>query len=600
MKKTLLTKTLLLLFALIAGSSSSWAVDQVYKSLTFPDDNSASNGLTTLQYESTWTATIGTTSWTIVNFNNNNWTNSWTYIKCGRKKGKSANTPSVASITTSAAIDEAITKVVVTLTAINASDYNSIKLYMASNSAFDANLETITVDPIPTSAGLMTITIPEAKRAANRFYKIEFDTKGTTSSNGHTGVTKVEYYYNQVSSANLDHIELGGTYVTEFYVGDTFTHDGLTVTAHYDDASSLDVTSSATFSVPDMSTPGTKTITVSYEENSITKTATYDITVKPVASAVVTLDFTTNAWGFPTEKAEGPVTYTNQGYSIILQGSSGQGYYFDADTNNLLLGKTGATLTLPAFGFNVSKIKVYGTDAASGSVKFNIFVGGEAVSTEVTSSKVTQQFAIAAEKQAVGTVYVIKVTNNNNMRITKIEVFGNGCEAGVVTDAGWATYVTSQAMRFAEGEAFAVTAAGSGSVTLAEVTDVPNNFPVLLKGEGAKTALVLETSPAAPANELSVSTGGEINGYVLANKEVGVGFYKWAGGSLTSGKVYLPASVVAGAPDFLGFGGDATGIDEVRGKTEEVRGEFYNLAGQRVAQPTKGLYIVNGKKVVMK
>ena len=26
----------------------------------------------------------------------------------------------------------------------------------------------------------------------------------------------------------------------------------------------------------------------------------------------------------------------------------------------------------------------------------------------------------------------------------------------------------------------------------------------------------------------------------------------------------------------------------------------YNLSGQRVAQPTKGLYIVNGRKVVMK
>jgi len=29
-------------------------------------------------------------------------------------------------------------------------------------------------------------------------------------------------------------------------------------------------------------------------------------------------------------------------------------------------------------------------------------------------------------------------------------------------------------------------------------------------------------------------------------------------------------------------------------------GNFYNLAGQRVAQPAKGLYIVNGKKVIIK
>jgi hypothetical protein len=46
------------------------------------------------------------------------------------------------------------------------------------------------------------------------------------------------------------------------------------------------------------------------------------------------------------------------------------------------------------------------------------------------------------------------------------------------------------------------------------------------------------------------------------------------------------------------FGGEATGIEAV--KTTKANGEYYNLAGQRVAQPTKGLYIVNGKKVVIK
>ena len=33
---------------------------------------------------------------------------------------------------------------------------------------------------------------------------------------------------------------------------------------------------------------------------------------------------------------------------------------------------------------------------------------------------------------------------------------------------------------------------------------------------------------------------------------------------------------------------------------EDVRSDFYNLNGQRVNQPTKGLYIVNGKMVVIK
>ena len=43
-----------------------------------------------------------------------------------------------------------------------------------------------------------------------------------------------------------------------------------------------------------------------------------------------------------------------------------------------------------------------------------------------------------------------------------------------------------------------------------------------------------------------------------------------------------------------------TGIADVKDKMEEVGGEYFNLAGQRVAQPAKGLYIQNGKKVVRK
>ena len=41
-----------------------------------------------------------------------------------------------------------------------------------------------------------------------------------------------------------------------------------------------------------------------------------------------------------------------------------------------------------------------------------------------------------------------------------------------------------------------------------------------------------------------------------------------------------------------------TGIADVRGQKEEVRGEYFNLAGQRVKEPSKGLYIQKGKKFV--
>ena len=45
--------------------------------------------------------------------------------------------------------------------------------------------------------------------------------------------------------------------------------------------------------------------------------------------------------------------------------------------------------------------------------------------------------------------------------------------------------------------------------------------------------------------------------------------------------------------------GEATAIKAIE-NGQQMNGNFYNLAGQRVSQPTKGLYIVNGRKVVMK
>lgn len=77
----------------------------------------------------------------------------------------------------------------------------------------------------------------------------------------------------------LTSIAVSGT-PAEFWKGDTFHHDGMTVTATWNDASTTDVTTEAEFSTPDMTTAGTQTVTVTYKE----KTATYDITVKTIAN----------------------------------------------------------------------------------------------------------------------------------------------------------------------------------------------------------------------------------------------------------------------------------------------------------------------------
>lgn len=96
------------------------------------------------------------------------------------------------------------------------------------------------------------------------------------------------------------------------------------------------------------------------------------------------------------------------------------------------------------------------------------------------------------------------------------------------------------------------------------------------------------------------STDGSYN-YVFANTS-GLGFYK-----VTSdidvdmtGKAYLHSTSELSARLAFDFDGeDVTGINNVKNAASKNEA-YYNLAGQRVARPTKGLYIVNGKKVIVK
>ena len=76
---------------------------------------------------------------------------------------------------------------------------------------------------------------------------------------------------------------------TTFTVGDTFTFDG-TVTATYSNGTTKNVTSSATVSTPDLSSAGTKEVTVSYTEGGVTKTVKYEITVNAGAAHAGTLE----------------------------------------------------------------------------------------------------------------------------------------------------------------------------------------------------------------------------------------------------------------------------------------------------------------------
>lgn len=89
------------------------------------------------------------------------------------------------------------------------------------------------------------------------------------------------------------------------------------------------------------------------------------------------------------------------------------------------------------------------------------------------------------------------------------------------------------------------------------------------------------------------------NAYVLQNGAEGLGFYKVAAENtikVTSFRAYLTASTPARSLKIV-FDDETTGISEVSVVKDK---NYFNLEGQRVSKPTKGLYIMNGKKVIVK
>ncbi|WP_278695410.1 hypothetical protein [Leyella stercorea] len=88
------------------------------------------------------------------------------------------------------------------------------------------------------------------------------------------------------------------------------------------------------------------------------------------------------------------------------------------------MGDAGATLSLPAFDFDVEKIIIKkNSGSTSGKVTFNIFVDNTAVSTQAKGCKEDQTFIIKDEFQKAGNIYTIKVTNSNKLQTSAIEIY---------------------------------------------------------------------------------------------------------------------------------------------------------------------------------
>ena len=371
-----------------------------------------------------------------------------------------------------------------------------------------------------------------------------------------------------------------------------------------------------------------------------------------VSAQEVTIDFSgsTDNWGIGTTKLIDAAEFTYGGYTIILEGTAGNGYRW-YDSGNIILGKQGATLTLPAFSFDVERIDVVGTSGASASVKQNIFVGDEAVSTETTGAKdVTNQYVIAEGKQAAGTIYTLKVTSAHNTQITKILVWKKGTtvaeEIPVVENIAAfnalekgtkATLTLTEAQVIGAGNNNIIVKDASGSICMYN-TGLTYTLGQILNGtitgtvgefkgykqlasmtendltatEGTITPTVITAAEAAAAPLLSgpykienavVKKDGN-NFYIMDGEEKVLQLYnQFKDANITLAEGTFDIEGVVGNYNNVqfwvtSFSSLPTAISSV--KAARVKSAIFNAAGQQLSAPQKGVNIIDGRKVFVK
>ncbi|MBR4160840.1 MAG: hypothetical protein IKT87_04065 [Bacteroidaceae bacterium] len=182
-----------------------------------------------------------------------------------------------------------------------------------------------------------------------------------------------------------------------------------------------------------------------------------------------------------------------------------------------------------------------------------------------------------------------------------------------ITAAKYATFFAPCNVTLPSGlTAYYVSNIGNGYATLPDIEGnvVPASTGVLLQGEANTYNLTIGGEAAEVESKLSgtvADTYISTPSYVLSAQGTPavVGFYEakmnqQEGHSfLNNGfKAYLPKPTGSGARFLVFDFGTETGIDQLEGENGNVKTEVYDLSGRRVQNAQKGIFIVNGKKVI--
>ena len=397
------------------------AAETVYKTLSFTKSNTSSK---CQNYSSSLTYTSSGFSISTQNFNNNN--NGWDYIKAGGK-----NATQTATLKTAAAIDEAITKVVVNVSAYSTASNSSAttKLEISATSDFASSTEVTTT----MASGNLTYTI--SSPAANMYYRVTFECDNKSGTNGMVTVTKIDFYHNDSPSSVLTGLRIssGESTVKKHYLdGQVFDPTGLTVEASWNNVwdTEHNVLNEVVWT-PNPLTTGTTSVTGTYTSGGVDETVT--ITGLSVVSADVVLDGSTNkpsGIGSDTSTSdvgEGQIGGSGVKYGYYALATYSSNLEFNKEINNAYIGNN------ESFGKCIDKIRI--TLSSDVFSKLTLYKGESAIpgTTSVSTSDTgkTRIFDLGDDCE----FFALKQTTTNTwVQVVKIEIFLGTDMSALVVD----------------------------------------------------------------------------------------------------------------------------------------------------------------------
>ena len=350
-------------------------------------------------------------------------------------------------------------------------------------------------------------------------------------------------------------------------------------------------------------------------------------------TTAVVFDFTANPWGITpgnnsTSNTDGKELAVDGVVLTTTSGSGSKTCIYSGSPITLRV-YTGGTLkfTAPA-GYELSKIVFTGSITGtfdSGNFSNKIWTATKSVNSVVFSRTGTTEIKTATISFAPATV------ENKTMVATDKGAYYStfSCDRAVVFTNDvfvYAVNVTEGKLELAELTKGNYNTTNSTTANVSSGYYVPANTGVLIKAKNANikyyTAVTSQDHASLPNNQLVAATAdGLLTGdsdhkyYKLAYddyvKKTGLGFYYGAAGGaafeVKKGLAYLAVPVVNGGSLAAGYafggngGDDTTGINGIENDNVNETQTIYNLQGQRVEKAgLRGIYIVNGKKVVLK